>query len=100
MSMGSSNVEREGHVGEKGMPGHARRHSDVSCASAAELIEMLFGLWTRVGPRKCLLDMSRSPCEEAIFRGKDMPGHVRHHSAMSGAKWLNRSICCFGCELG
>ena len=34
------------------MPGHARRHSTVSCAKMAEAIEMPFGLWTRVGQRK------------------------------------------------
>jgi len=36
---------------------HARQHSTdttVSCAKMAELIEMPFGLWTRVGPRQCV----------------------------------------------
>jgi len=28
----------------------------VSCAKMAEPIEMLFGLWTRVGPRKYVVD--------------------------------------------
>ena len=37
------------------MSGHARRHSEVSCAKMAARIEMLFGLWTRVGPRKHVL---------------------------------------------
>jgi len=32
--------------------GYARRHSAVSCAKMAEPIDMLFGLWTRVSPRK------------------------------------------------
>jgi len=27
----------------------------VSCAKMAELIEMMFGLWTRMGPRKHVL---------------------------------------------
>ena len=40
----------------KGIPRHARQHSDVSCAKTAEPIEMPFGLWTRVGPRKHVLD--------------------------------------------
>ena len=30
---------------DKGMPRHARQHSDVNCAKMAEPIEMPFGLW-------------------------------------------------------
>jgi len=37
------------------MPGHARRHSKMSCAKVAEPIEMSFGLWTRAGLRKDVL---------------------------------------------
>jgi len=37
------------------MPGHARRHSAVSCTNMAEPIEMPFGLWTRVSSRKHVL---------------------------------------------
>jgi len=49
----------------------------------AEPIEMPFGLWTRVGPRKhvldgalCTGDMSPiiSPCKEAIIRERRCPG--------------------------
>jgi len=40
---------------EKDMPGHAKRHYAVRCAKMAESIEMPFGLWTRVGPRKHVL---------------------------------------------
>jgi len=36
----------------KGMPGHARLHSAVSCTKMAELIEMPFGLWTSSGPEE------------------------------------------------
>jgi len=36
----------------KDMPGHTRRHSAVSCVKMGEKIEMPFGLWTRVGPKK------------------------------------------------
>ena len=32
------------------MPGHALRHSAMSCAETAELIKMPLELWTRVGP--------------------------------------------------
>ena len=35
---------------------HARRHSAVSCAKMAEQIGMPFGLWSRVGPMKHVLD--------------------------------------------
>jgi len=41
------------------MPRRARRHSDINCAKTAEPIEMPFGLWTRVGPRKHVLDGAR-----------------------------------------
>jgi len=37
------------------MSEHARRHAAVSCAKMAEQIEMSFGLWTRVRPRKHVL---------------------------------------------
>ena len=40
----------------KGVPRHDRRHSDVSCAKRAEPTKMSFGLWTRVGTRKHVLD--------------------------------------------
>jgi len=39
----------------KEMLRHAWRCSAVSCAKLAESIEMLFGLWTRVGPRRRVL---------------------------------------------
>jgi len=41
-----------------------------------------------------------TPCQGAIFRGKDMPGMP--HNTLSGAvqKWLNQSICCLSCGLG
>ena len=40
----------------KDVPGHARRHSAMSCAKLAEQIEMVFGFWTRLGR------MKRPPC--------------------------------------
>jgi len=40
-----------------GMPGHARQHSAVRCAKMAQPIEIPFGLWTRMGPRKHVLDV-------------------------------------------
>ena len=50
-------------------PGHGRRHSAMSCAKTAEPIEMPFGLWTRVGPRK----------------------HVDHGKRLSSYPWGSRS---------
>jgi len=41
----------------KDIPGHARQHSAMSCAKTAEPIEMLFGLWARVGSRNHVLDV-------------------------------------------
>ena len=43
-------------ISGKGMSGHVRRHSNVSGAKMAELIDMPFGLWTRVDSRKHVLD--------------------------------------------
>ena len=37
-------------LGRNSMPRHARQHSAMSCAKMTELIEMLFGLWTPMGP--------------------------------------------------
>jgi len=58
----------------------------VSPAKTAQPIEMPFGLWARVGSWNHILDRFQLPvCENAIFRGKDMPGHAWWHSAMSCA---------------
>jgi len=76
----------------KGMLRHARRHSYVNCAKMAEPIEMPFGTWTRVGPRKHVLYVAQIPHakgqllrteEHAI---KNMHGHARRHSAARCAK--------------
>ena len=84
----------------KDMTGHARRHSAVSSAKTAEPIEMLFWLWARVGSRNCVLDgVQISQCEGAIFRETNVPGCARWRSAVSCAKWLNRSRYCLGCGL-
>ena len=55
--MGSKFFIRRGNFEGKGaahckIPGH----SAVSCAKIAESIEIPFGMWTRVGPRKHILD--------------------------------------------
>jgi len=42
----------------------------VSSAAAAEPIEVLFGIWTSVGPTNCVLDIGMvPPSEGAILRG-------------------------------
>ena len=41
-----------------------------------------------------------APWEGAIFRRKYMPKHARRHSAVSCAKWPNRSRCSLRCGLG
>jgi len=42
----------------------------MSPAKMAEPIEMPFGMWTRVGPRNCVLDGAPDPPQEgALLRG-------------------------------
>ena len=78
---------QRGNFRGKDMHGHARRNCSVSCSKMAEPIEILFELWTWVVPRNHVLNgVQISPCERAIFRGKDMPGHARQHSAMNCAR--------------
>ena len=47
---------RKGYFEGEGMSGHVWRHSNVSCAKMAELIDMPFGLWARMGRRNHVLD--------------------------------------------
>jgi len=44
-------------VGRGNLEGGKYRDFAVSCAKTAEPIEMLFGMWTRLGPRKHVLDV-------------------------------------------
>jgi len=69
----------------------------MSCAKTAEPIDMPFGLWTQVGSWKHVLDGGLDPlCEGATFRGKNMPGHVQQHSAVSCAKMAEQIEMLFG----
>jgi len=59
--------EEEGHCNVWGL-------SAVSCAETAEPLEMLFRLWTCVGPRKHVLNgCPDNPCEWVSFRGRTSP---------------------------
>jgi len=47
-----------------------RRQSDVNCAKMAEPIEMPLGLWTRVSPKKHMLDGAKIPHAKGQFLGE------------------------------
>ena len=77
--MGRGNYEGE----DANMPG---QRSHVNCAKRLNQIEMPFALWTRVGPKKYVLDGAQIlHSKGAIIMGKDMPGHARRHCAVSCA---------------
>ena len=61
--MGMDNLEGEGCPILKG-------HSAVICAKTAEPIEMPFGLRTRVGPRKHVLDGAQIPLASGQLLGE------------------------------
>jgi len=59
---GGTNPPCEGAVFMgKGMPAHAQWHTSVNCAKMTQPIAIPFGLWTRVGPRKHVLDGAQIP---------------------------------------
>jgi len=68
----------------------------VNNAKTAQLIEMPFGLRTRVGPRNHVLDGRGqiAACEGAIFTGKDMRGHAWQDSAVQKNGWTDRDAVC------
>jgi len=85
----------------EGMPGNARRHFAVSRAKTAEPIEMPFGFWTRVGPRKHVLDGVQFPMRRGKFLGESTcRGMTDDTLPWAVQKWLNRSRCHLGCRLG
>ena len=63
--MGSDNFEVEGHALK------CTTTLNISCVQIAELIEMPFWLWARVGSKNLVWGPD-SPCEGTIFRGKNM----------------------------
>jgi len=76
-----------GNFGGEGRPVVKYNDTAVICAKTAEPIEMPFGLWSRVGPRKHVFDGAQIlNAKGVITTGKDMPGHARRHSVVSCAK--------------
>jgi len=65
------------------MPGHARRHSAVSCAKMAEPVDVPFWLWTRMGRRKHTFNRIRQVAP-MCFHGRAHNGraHWRHVANM------------------
>jgi len=45
-------------------------NTDMKCAKTAEMIEMQFGLWTRVGARKHILDGAHIPHAKVQLLGE------------------------------
>ena len=74
----------------------------VSPAKMTELMEMLFGLRTQMGPKNNVLDGYLDlPWEWAVLREREGRPIVKYREALSWAvqKWLNRWRCCFGLGL-
>jgi len=74
----------------------------VTPANTAQLIEMLFGLRTRVGPRNHVLDrVLDPPWKGAILRREGRP-IVKYRDTVRSAvqKRLNQLICHLGCGFG
>jgi len=65
----------------------------MSCAKTAELMEILFGLWTLVGSRKHVFDGAWIPHVKGQLLGertcRGMPNNIFV---------VNRSICFSGCR--
>jgi len=61
----------------KGMPRHARRHSDLSWAKTAEPIDMPIGLRTRLAQETCIRCGVQKPMRRGNFRGRSYPSYVR-----------------------
>ena len=77
------------------MPGHARRHSAVSCAKISELIDLPFGLWAGVGRRK----HNFSPIHQVVNTIE--PPMMQGCGLMSnGFDHLYNVISCQVCHLG
>jgi len=73
----------------------------VSPAKTAGPIEMPFGLWTRVGPKKHVLDGAQIPhAKGQLLAERTCPAMPNDILPWAVQKWLNRSICRLGYGLG
>ena len=90
--IGRGNFDGEGHA--------PTCQTTLWCApcTMAEPIEMLFGLWTLVGP--CIRWGPDPPCKGAIIGERTCPGMPDDILPWAVHKWLNWSICHLGCGLG
>jgi len=62
----------------------------VICAKTAELIEMLFGLWTWVGPRKHALDWAQIPhAKGQLLRERTSRACQQHCRELCKNGWTN-----------
>jgi len=68
--------------------GHARWHSAMSCAKMAELTDLPFGLWTRVGRRKHKLNR--------ICQVTTMCPHGGHQGTLASSGEYNSTCVSFG----
>jgi len=78
---GTGNFEGEG-------PSHCKvyGHSAVICAKTAEPIQMPFGLWTRMGPSKHVLDGAKMPHAKGQLLGERTCLGMPNDTAVSCAK--------------
>ena len=61
--------------------------STMSCAKTAELIEMSFATWTRVGPKNHVPDGGADPPWEGVYCGPMLSrGNIRRGSKLFG-RW-------------
>jgi len=72
----------------------------MSYAKTAELIEMLFGLWTRVGPRKqCFIGGAEPHAKGQFLLERTFPGMRDDTLSRVEQKTLHRLRCRSDCVL-
>jgi len=76
--------------------------SVLNTAKTTKLIQVPFGLWTRMDPRNHVLDGVQIPLGRGNFEGEKRQPIVKYMESLPWAvrKQLNRSRCHFGCGLG
>jgi len=84
---------------------HAQTYSmtlwcELCKSSWTNVINIPFGLWTQLGPRKHVLHGAQIPHVKGQLLGKrTCPGMPNDTLPSAVQKWLNRSICYLGCAL-